>query len=600
MQKRPLKPQAPTHSVIHGDEVYFHHAEHGPLCGRVVAVGRDGCQVAHELAGDAKFLPVTWDRIHGHKTRAERKFVLVDQGEDGAIVEDEDGKRAFLRGELPAEDDPDEPVDEPVRKACGHPVEDRLPRLDAPPPPRKPRPPMPEPMPLLFLKSGIANRPGLSLRDTTDKAGHRTKRWMRTAEDAPKPKPAKTADPDPRDQRGAAHGYGTHDIRVGGRVKFKAGAHAGRGEITAVGKDGVTVKDAEGREHGIHHHELTHYAPSDEQRGGGQQPPGKPPVSAGGEGQAEPQEPKKPSTVLGKQDPIPAESFVAADYAKSHDQADVTPESIIAGFPPDTKDRIQAAQDRLKGIEETIKEFKKDGHWTEDREKIHGEIFSKILSPKAIQKATPAEGEQPTFIILGGRGGSGKSSFAGAVYDPEKTIVLDADHIKGLLPEYEGWNAAQIHDESGEIFDNLVRVCRERGLNVCLDKTMKTAKSAVADVQAFKDAGYRTEAHYMHLPRQEAAKRAVSRFLNGGEKGRYVPVDVVLSNTTNEDAFDQVKGMVDAWSFRDNNVPKGSKPILISESGDKAKAPEKPESPMQKSMSALRKRRIIPLLFRRI
>lgn len=141
---------------------------------------------------------------------------------------------------------------------------------------------MPKPIPLLFLKSGIANRPGLSLRDTTDKAGHRTKRWMRTAEDAPKPKPAKTADPDPRDQRGAAHGYGTHDIRVGGRVKFKAGAHAGRGEITAVGKDGVTVKDAEGREHGIHHHELTHYAP------------------ARGEGQAKPQAPQADKKPEGK------------------------------------------------------------------------------------------------------------------------------------------------------------------------------------------------------------------------------------------------------------------------------------------------------------
>ena len=129
MQKRPLKPQAPTHSVIHGDEVYFHHAEHGPLCGRVVAVGRDGCQVAHELAGDAKFLPVTWDRIHGHKTRAERKFVLVDQGEDGAIVEDETGQRAFLRGELPANESAEE-LNPPLRKAWGESVEDRLSRLE--------------------------------------------------------------------------------------------------------------------------------------------------------------------------------------------------------------------------------------------------------------------------------------------------------------------------------------------------------------------------------------------------------------------------------------------------------------------------------------
>lgn len=465
---------------------------------------------------------------------------------------------------------------------------------------------MPKPIPLLFLKSDIANRPGLALQNVTDKGGHQTKRWKRTAQEMKAPKPvkgpeaqARQRDPDPEDRRGSARGYGTHDIQVGGRAKFKAGEHAGQGEITAVGKDGVTIKDSEGREHGIHHHELTHYAPSEEQRGGGQQPPGKPPVSTGGEGQAEPQEPKKPSTVLGKQDPIPAESFVAADYAKSHDQADVTEDSIIAGFPPDTKDRIRAAKDRLEGIEQTIEQFKKDGKYEAQREVLHHKIISEILSPERVKAATPAEGEKPTFMILGGRGGSGKSSFNGLVYDPSRFIVLDNDHIKSLLPEYEGWNAWQVHEESSDLFDEITDLAEKMGLNIVHDATMKTTDKAVALVQRFNESGYNTEAHYMHLPRQEAAKRAVSRFLHGGENGRYVPVKLVLSNTTNEASFDAIKGLVHKWSFRDNNVPKGSQPILISESGDKGKASEKTDSPMRKSMSALQKRRIIPLLFRR-
>ena len=83
-------------------------------------------------------------------------------------------------------------------------------------------------------------------------------------------------------------------------------------------------------------------------------------------------------------------------------------------------------------------------------------------------------------------------------------------------------------------------------------------------MQQFKDAGYRTEAHYMHLPRAEAAKRAVARFL--GPTGRFVPPEVILSNTGNEASFDQIKGLVDAWSFRDNSNSDGSGPKLISES----------------------------------
>jgi hypothetical protein len=156
---------------------------------------------------------------------------------------------------------------------------------------------VPKPIPILFVKSDLANRPGLSLQDVTDKAGHRTKRWKRTAQELKSTRSAKkqaetqtaaSRDPDPEDRRGSARGYGTHDLQVGGRVKFKAGEHEGKGTITAIGKDGVTIKDAEGREHGIHHHELTHYASSDEQKRGG-----KPQPDGGEEGQAEPREPKK-------------------------------------------------------------------------------------------------------------------------------------------------------------------------------------------------------------------------------------------------------------------------------------------------------------------
>lgn len=572
----PAKAKAPKQSrrpgVEAGDSVYFklgdQHAH-----GKVVCHGEHGCHIDHE-GGRSR---VYWSDILGHKARSASAARVVDQGEDGFLMEDDKGRRRYVEGELPEPEPEEQDATEDDHRAVvelarkGTPLQKAAATLElmikghvSPDPVAddgrgKTNPntssgttmtksiAMPDAR-LLFFKGGpIANRPGLSKKQITDSKGRQTTRWVKTAMEAPAGDKPAARDPDPQDKRGSAAGYGTHDIQPGSRVRFKAGEHHGEGEVTAVGKHGVTAKDTTGREHQVHHHEITHFKP--------------------GEGV------KKPdiqNNVLGKQDPIPAESFAAHDYAQSHDQADVSPESILSHFPEDTKDRIAAAQERLKGIEQTIEQFKKDGKWSAQREILHHKIMSELLSPEAIKGATPAPGEQPTFIILGGRGGSGKSSFQGTVYDPKKTIVLDADHIKGLIPEYEGWNAAQVHEESGEIFDNAVRLARELGLNVVLDKTMKTAKSAIADVQAFKDAGYRTEAHYMHLPRQEAAKRAVGRFLGGGEKGRYVPIDVVLSNTTNEGAFDQVKGMVDAWSFRDNNVPKGAAPILISQSGDPA------------------------------
>lgn len=496
------------HNVEIGDHVYFDSAK-GPICGVVRARGKHGCTVRCDKGKPHK---VPWSKFLGHKSRSTQRYTVVDQGEDGMIVEDEKGQRRYLRNVLDAQDD------EVMTKSLsdGRKV-------------------------VLFMKAGgsIVNRPGLTRKQIVDRTGRKQTKWVRAQDEQPKDR--QRAKP----EVGSQAGYGTHNLEAGDTVRFRAGDYEGTGEIVGnPGADGAHVKDASGRVHQVRWSEITGH----DDKGGA----AKPDVA---------------NTVTGSQEPIPAESFAATEYAKSHDKADVTPEDILSNFPEDTADKIKAVQERLAGIEQTIDLYKKDGSYTEERQELHAKIFDEILSDERIAAATPAGGEAPTFIILGGRGGSGKSWFEGNVYDPEKAIVLDADHIKGLLPEYEGWNAAQIHEESGEIFDQLVNMSRALGLNVVLDKTMKTAKSAIADVQAFKDAGYRTEAHYMHLPRQEAAKRAVARFL--GKTQRYVPVEVVLSNTTNEGAFDQVKGIVDNWSFRDNNVKQGEQPILISQSEDK-------------------------------
>lgn len=440
---------------------------------------------------------------------------------------------------------------------------------------------------ILFLKSHVkqfTRKDGTIVKEHDDKRSKKAEAAPVARQPAQEQPPANTSPAkDAEDVRGSAHGYGTHNIEEGDTIHFKAGEFSGSGKVKAIGKDGARIEDESGREHNVHWHEVTGFK-ADRGDGGGKKPPenGDKPTAEGAEPEKEPQKP----TVLGKQEPIPAESFNATDYAKSHDQADVSVESILAGFPEDTKEKIAAAVDRLESVEETMQKFHSDGKWTATRQELHRKILIDgvmgkdengndvkipgLLSPERQKAARPQSGELPTFILLGGRGGSGKSSLKGLVYEPYRCIVLDADHIKSMLPEYEGWNASQVHEESGELFDMAVEYARIMGLNVVLDKTMKTAKTAVADVQKFKKAGYRSEAHYMHLPRQEAGKRAVKRFLDGGESGRYVPVEIVLSNTGNEAAFDQVKGMCDAWSFHDNNVPKGAKPILISQKGDPA------------------------------
>jgi predicted kinase len=281
---------------------------------------------------------------------------------------------------------------------------------------------------------------------------------------------------------------------------------------------------------------------------------------------------------------IPPQKFTAGDWAKQFVDPKATPDgagvdhvlsSFGNGSAAELKAKITEAIDANKKAIQTVKWYRtndkegKEAEYTPEREALHGRIMGALLSPDKLRSAKPREGEKPTMIMLGGRGGSGKSWFKDNVYDPNKFVILDADTIKEELPEYEGWNSFQVHEESSDILEQMLDLCKREGLNIVIDMTMKTPKSAYERLALFKDKGYRTEAYYMHLPPQEAAKRAINRYRNGEKendyKGRFVPPETILKMRQNEETFDLIKGLVDDWSFRDSTD--GFPPKLISQKG---------------------------------
>lgn len=453
---------------------------------------------------DGRQHKVKWDKVLGHKRRAVQRYNIVDEGEDGMIVADAAGRRRYIAT-------PNDAKEDPMVAKAQHPV-------------------------LLFTKADTPTTPraGLAKKQLTDKAGHQTTRWVRVDRGGP---PA---------QRGQ-------------HVGFENGEHRGHGEVVASGQHGVTVRDRAGGEHRVLHEKVTHHW------GGDGAPDQSPHEETGGKKEVRPHE----------GDP---ETFSASSFAAGQDDPNATVDSIIAGFGGDARAKIDAARQRVGGVKQTVDTHQSEGKWSQERAALHKKILFDgievngkkvpgVLSEERIKAATPPPGEKPTFIALGGRGGSGKSSLNGRVYDASKALVLDADHIKGLLPEYDGWNAHQVHEESSEIIASVLAIAQRAGLNVVYDATMKTSKTIEQLVDRFNADGFRTEAHYMHLPRQEATKRAVGRFLNGGEKGRFVPPEVVLGNTDNEKNFDKIKGKVHAWSFHDNSGAKEDGPKLIASKG---------------------------------
>lgn len=240
------KKEAPDKQLARpGDHVFFQHPEKGPMSGHVVCCGKHGATVKCDTGEHHK---VHWGRILGHKQRGERAAKIIDQGEDGSICEDQNGERFFLRGNMPDQDgDESNDEDQSQNDDDGDDMKKSM---------------------LLFpkgktsLSKAIANQAGLQLRETTDKMGHQTKRWMKTNPDqnqGKQPGAGKQEDADQQKQPGQDNQDPHQEARqkvVGNVVQFSAGSFQGKGEVTAAGKDGVTVKDDTGREHQVHWHEL--------------------------------------------------------------------------------------------------------------------------------------------------------------------------------------------------------------------------------------------------------------------------------------------------------------------------------------------------------
>lgn len=94
--------EQPGSGYSEGDEVYF-RGDKGPLSGRVLARGKDGCTVA---CADKKRHKVLWGSVLGLRSRRSYSGRVVDRGAAGSIIERDDGTRVFVAGDLPVPDEP--------------------------------------------------------------------------------------------------------------------------------------------------------------------------------------------------------------------------------------------------------------------------------------------------------------------------------------------------------------------------------------------------------------------------------------------------------------------------------------------------------------
>lgn len=202
-----------------------------------------------------------------------------------------------------------------------------------------------------------------------------------------------------------------------------------------------------------------------------------------------------------------------------------------------------------------------DGEWTPARQALHDKIIAGMFAPDRVAAAKPKEGERPTVHLLGGSGGSGKGWFVRSGKVPaDKAIYINSDDVKAQLPEFKGWNASLLHEESSDVAAEAEARARDLGLNVILDGTMSSESALERRLALYAGAGYKIAGHYMRVTPETSVKRALERFVRGGKDGRFVVPQYILGGQ-NLKNFESTRDRMDSWEMYDNE---GDKPKLVA------------------------------------
>jgi gluconate kinase len=167
------------------------------------------------------------------------------------------------------------------------------------------------------------------------------------------------------------------------------------------------------------------------------------------------------------------------------------------------------------------------------------------------------------FIVIGPPAAGKSSSMAEPLSRQHNARLIDSDDAKKLLPEYKGGKGAGVvHEESSIIAHKVRDRAINNGDNIVLPIVGKTEGSITGIRDSLKSKGYDVHLVLVDVNKQEATKRAIDRWKH---TGRFVDPNYVYNGVGDRPSknYDKLKYQFTSYSKYNNNVPKGTNPILV-------------------------------------
>lgn len=186
---------------------------------------------------------------------------------------------------------------------------------------------------------------------------------------------------------------------------------------------------------------------------------------------------------------------------------------------------------------------------------LRTQIISRLL------KEAPNVARNKDFYIVYGVQGAGKSTLSGQIASVKKAFHIDYDKIKFEIPEYKNNPLLDytFGEEATRIKNNLLDAAVEKGYSIIIEDCGYRAKDTLRLIKKMKSLGYNIHLVLVDTPRDEAVKRAFSRFK---ETGRFS--DPLFHNLFGNKPLRNYQKIISSFSeylssyaIYSSNVPKG-------------------------------------------